>query len=127
MALSTTVVVVTLDRPKYLRKCLELLHAQTHRPDQIIVVDASKNDLTRKAVEGFPGVLYLRNESGAGRMTQSRNIGILKATGDIIAFIDDDSNAEPNWMENLLKGYNSAEVGAVGGRVMLDGRFYDTW
>jgi GT2 family glycosyltransferase len=49
-------------------------------------------------------------------MTASRNIGLKRAVGEMIAFVDDDAFARPNWLANLLATYNQENIGAVGGR-----------
>ncbi len=114
--MTVTVIVVTLNRPDCVRRCLNCLLAQQPQPDQIIVVDASADDLTRTATAEFPGVLYLHNDNGFGRMTASRNIGLKRAIGEMIAFVDDDAFARPMWLANLLATYEQENVGAVGGR-----------
>src|SRR5580698_8034533 len=114
--MTVSVIVVTLNRPDCVRRCLNCLLEQQPRPDQIIVVDASADDLTRTATAEFPGVLYLHNDNGFGRMTASRNIGLKRATGEMIAFVDDDAFARPLWLANLLAAYEQQNVGAVGGR-----------
>jgi glycosyltransferase involved in cell wall biosynthesis/GT2 family glycosyltransferase len=116
--LTASVIVVTLDRPDCLERCLRCLAEQTHAPEQIILVDGSGDDRSRKIVEGYPNVMYLRNERGYGHMTLSRNIGLRQSTGDIICFIDDDSYAEPQWLENILLAYDDPAIGAVGGRAL---------
>ncbi len=116
--LTVTVIVVTLDRPAYLRRCLECLNAQTRPPAQIIVVDASADSLSKQVVQDFNELLYLRNDAGSGSMTLSRNIGLRGATGEIVAFVDDDAYAHPGWLENLVLPYGKLDVGAVGGRAL---------
>ncbi len=118
MAARTSVIVITLNRPEYVRRCLEALQSQEPPPDQIIVVDSSKDDLTTKMVANFPGVLYLRNDNGYGRMTTSRNIALKHSTGEIIAFVDDDAFAHAGWLSALVEAYTSPEIGAVGGRAL---------
>lgn len=113
-----SVIVVTYQRPDCVRRCLECLMNQSRHPDEVIVVDASNDRLTAEVVAGFAEVIYLRNESGFGRMTASRNIGLLHASGDIIAFVDDDAFAEPGWAEAIVAGYSEDAVGAVGGRAL---------
>lgn len=120
MAARTSVIVITLNRPDYVRKCLEALESQEPPPDQIIVVDSSKDDLTTQMVANFPGVLYLRNENGFGRMTTSRNIALKRCTGEIIAFVDDDAFAHAGWLAGLVAAYTSPDIGAVGGRALND-------
>jgi len=116
--MTLSVIIVTLNRPDCVRRCLECLKAQTRPPEQVIVVDASKDDLTLQTVAVFPNVGYLRNDLGLGHTTHSRNLGVQKATGDIIAFLDDDAYARPGWAAALLASYSSPEMGAVGGRVI---------
>ena len=113
-----SVIIVTLNRPDCVRRCLDCLFNQSPRPEQIIVVDASSDDRTRQAVGEFPGVAYLRNDNGYGRMTASRNIGLKAATGEIIAFLDDDAFAYPGWLENVRVTYTDETIGAVGGRAL---------
>jgi GT2 family glycosyltransferase len=116
--MTVSVIVITLNRPECVRKCLECLAAQTRLPEQVMVVDASPGEETRAVVEEFREVKYLRNDGGMGRMTVSRNIGLMQATGEIIAFVDDDAFAHEGWLAGLLAAYTSEEIGAVGGRAL---------
>jgi GT2 family glycosyltransferase len=114
---SASVVVVTLNRPSYLRTCLEHLANQTVKPIETVVVDASPDDLSYCLVtDEFPEVQYMRNPFGAGRTGMSRNLGLGEVSGDVIAFVDDDAYAAPDWLEQLLKPYEDPAVGGVGGR-----------
>jgi len=116
---TVTVIVVTLNRPDCICRCLDSLRLQEPRPDQIIVVDASLDDRTKDAVGEFDKVQYLRNSDGYGRMTASRNIGLKAAFGDVIAFVDDDAFAQDGWLENLLGTFVRFPLaGAVGGRAL---------
>lgn len=114
--MNVTVIIVTLNRPDYVRKCLECLRGQVRVPEEVIVVDASADERTRRVVAEFGGVVYMRNEKGYGRMTASRNMGLMRASGEIIAFLDDDAFAHEGWLENLLATYTDPAIGAVGGR-----------
>lgn len=113
---TASVVIVTYNRPDYVRTCLEHLASQTHAPLETVVVDASPETRTRDVVADFPGVVYLRNDLGLGHMAASRAIGVAHTTGEVIAFIDDDAFAEPSWLEEILRRYDAPDVGAVGGR-----------
>jgi GT2 family glycosyltransferase len=118
---SASVVVVTYNRPEHVRTCLERLATQTERPAETVVIDASLDDATYRVVtEDFPEVVYLRNPFGAGSTATSRNIGLNVVKSDIIAFLDDDAYAYPNWLEELLSVYEDPSVGGVGGRVSND-------
>ncbi|REJ08029.1 glycosyltransferase family 2 protein [Microbacterium bovistercoris] len=113
---TVVVVVATYRRPEYVRTCLEHLRQQTVSPTRIVVVDASPDDETRTVVREFPEVEYRRNDIGLGATATSRAIGTHDATEDIVAFIDDDAFAEPEWLERLIAAYRPDDVGAVGGR-----------
>jgi GT2 family glycosyltransferase len=113
---TASVVIATYRRPAHIRECLTHLAAQTTPPVRTIVVDASPDTLTREVVAEFPGVEYRRNERGIGSTATSRAIGIADVTEEIVAFIDDDAYAEPEWLEELLRPYADERVGAVGGR-----------
>lgn len=114
---AAAVVVATYNRPDYVRRCLEHLASQTHHPDRTIVVDSSADRRTAEVVDEFPGVVYLRNELGGGHLSTSRRIGFDAAADlDVIAYIDDDAFAEPDWLDRLLRPYADPSVGGVGGR-----------
>lgn len=116
--MTLTVIIPTYNRPDCVRRCLECLMAQEPGPDQIIVVDASPDTRTRDVVAEFEGVEYLRNERGAGFMTHSRNIGLTRARGEVVAFLDDDAFAHPGWTRNIVSAYSDPSVGGVGGRAL---------
>jgi GT2 family glycosyltransferase len=114
--LSASVVVVTLCRPAFLRTCLQHLAEQSVPVLETIVVDASPDDLSARLVaDEFPYVRYLRNPLGPGTTGASRNLGLGVATGDILAFVDDDAFADVDWLEQLLLPYDDPKVGGVGG------------
>ena len=116
---TASVVIPTYNRRDHLRTCLTHLAGQSHRPVEVVVVDASPGTETRVMVAGdFPWVTYLRNERGAGSTATSRAIGVRASSGDVIAFLDDDAYAEPDWLEQLLVPYEDATVGGVGGRAL---------
>jgi len=48
-------------------------------------------------------------------LSESRNIGISAAAGDVVFFIDDDAVAHPNWVERLMLQYADPNVGGAGG------------
>jgi len=117
--MDVSVVIITLERPDFLRHCLTDLGAQTQLPCEIVVVDASKENATETMLaREFPWVIHLRSEQARGNMPMSRNIGIRQTRGDIIAFLDDDAFAEPCWVEQIAAAYEEQGVGAVGGRAI---------
>lgn len=116
MAVTASVVVATYKRPAHVRQCLEHLSRQTVRPSRIVVVDGSPDTETAEVVAGFEGVEYRRNDHGLGTLATSRAIGLADLSEDVVAFIDDDAYARPDWLAELLIPYGDPQVGAVGGR-----------
>lgn len=113
---TAAVLIATYNRPDYLRTCLEHLGRQTIAPIATIVVDSSSDDRSEAVAREF-GATYLRNPLGRGHTATSRMLGVAVAgDADVIAFLDDDAYAEPDWLEQLLRRYDDPRVGGVGGR-----------
>ncbi|HEX4086711.1 MAG TPA: glycosyltransferase [Chthoniobacteraceae bacterium] len=117
--LTLSVIVVTLGRPKCLKRCLEHLREQSHPVSQIIVVDGDPERSAQPISREFPEAIYVHNSNGFGRMTASRNLGLAHASGAVIAYVDDDAYAAPEWAANLLLPYADENIGAVGGQVLM--------
>lgn len=115
--LTAAVLIATYNRPDHLQTCLDHLDRQTVAPAAIVVVDSSPDDRSERVVRRHGGITYLRNPLGRGHTATSRRLG-LDAAGDVdvIAFIDDDAYARPDWLEQLLRRYDDPGVAGVGGR-----------
>ena len=96
---TVSVVVCTRDHPDDLRTCLESLLALGTPADEIIVVDnCPSDDRTRRVCAEFPVRYVLERVPGASR---ARNRGILEASGELVAFTDDDCVVDPGWLDGL--------------------------
>jgi GT2 family glycosyltransferase len=114
---AVSVVVCTRDRPEQLKRCLASLQHLSQSPTEIIVVDnAPRSDITRQIVSEFPGTRYIR-EPRPG-LDVARNRGIETASGEIIAFTDDDAVVHPEWIARIQQGFKHSEVMAVTGLVL---------
>lgn len=114
-----SVVVCTYRNPVLLAKTLDSLGRQTLSQEsfEVIVVDNNSQDDTQEVVARYPMVRYIL-EDRLG-LSHARNTGVEKARGDIIAFIDDDAEASPGWLQALIKIYDSVQdAWAVGGKVL---------
>jgi glycosyltransferase involved in cell wall biosynthesis len=122
--LLASVVICTRNRAESLGKyALASLTRQDYRPLEVVVVDdASTDDTPRVAGEfraAFQRFTYVRNDRPRG-LCYARNLGVRQATGDVIAFMDDDAWAFSNWLSELLQPYEAdARVVCVGGRSLL--------
>lgn len=112
-----TVIVCTRDRPDLLAGCLASLLACDPAPNEILVVDNAPSDSrTRNLCELSPQVRYVVEPSPG--LSRARNTGIATATGDILAFTDDDVEVEPSWIAGLRAGLSHAGVASVTGPVV---------
>ncbi len=60
--------------------------------------------------------------TGRVRPAEKRNLGIRTATGDIIAFLDDDASPQPQWLAQACRHFSRPHVGAVGGPAITSPR-----
>ncbi|MGD9093385.1 MAG: glycosyltransferase family 2 protein, partial [Anaerolineales bacterium] len=92
------------------------LQNQTVTPAEIIVVIDHNPQLYRRALEKLDGVIVLENQQEHG-LSGARNTGIATAQGAVIAFMDEDALATPDWLECLLMGFQNHQVLGVGGAI----------
>jgi glycosyltransferase involved in cell wall biosynthesis len=116
-----TVVVLTYNSARTIEACLESATRQTRRPAEILVVDDDSTDDTLARVHAFAAgsavpVRILRN--GARNISRGRNIGIAATRTPLLAFLDSDAYAEPEWVAALTAAFEPADVAIVGGEVL---------
>lgn len=121
---SFSVVVRTYGRPMFLPICLRSLESQTEPPREIIIVRASAADGMPKVSDGLKLIITQPKRRGVSR---ALNEGIARSSGDVVAFIDDDASASPDWIEALTNRYLAEpSIAGVGGLV-IDQRTNEVW
>jgi glycosyltransferase involved in cell wall biosynthesis len=88
--------------------------AQRHRPGELLLVIDHNDALAERAARELAEVTVVRNVHARG-LSGARNTGVKLAAGEVIAFLDDDAAARPDWLERLLAPYRDPSVAAVGG------------
>ena len=117
-----SVVIPTRNRRDALERCRAALAEQAFEDFEIIIVDDSSTDGTADFVNDFAtdhATMRLRcivNTTHLGA-NGSRNRGIREAQGSLIAFLDSDCIAAPDWLEQLVRGFDEDRVAAVTGLV----------
>jgi O-antigen biosynthesis protein len=107
-----SVVVCTYNGGRTIRDCLEGL-ADLEYPDyEVIVVDDGSTDATAKIASEYD--LHLIRTENRG-LSSARNTGMEAATGEIVAYLDDDTRPDPHWLAYLGAGFLSTEHAGIGG------------
>lgn len=81
--------------------------------ETILVVDHNPTLLSR-LVAAMPDVLVIENTSERG-LSGGKNTGVATASGEIVAFLDDDAVADPEWLRYLVAAYDDPAVAGAGG------------
>jgi GT2 family glycosyltransferase len=101
---------------RFIQPCLEALMKQTHMPDEIIIVDDGSSDRTIEIVSQHP-VKIVRHGKNRG-LGAARNTGIRASAHGLVASLDADCVANPNWLKNLLAYLEDDRVAGVGGMLI---------
>ena len=111
----------TMDRFKDITELLDSIQEQSYnRNIETIVVAERSPELTENIrnyaqKKDYPNVVVLYNQGEWG-LSSARNLGIKQASGEVLAFVDDDALLCPNWAEETAKAYaqDSSIVGLTG-------------
>jgi len=117
--LTVVICAYTLERWDDIVQSVQSLRDQETHPDQIILVTDHNPELQERAFEHFPDLEVIPNRERSG-LSGARNTGIAAARADVVAFLDDDAAAAPDWAGRLLAGYLDPKVIGVGGWIEPD-------
>jgi GT2 family glycosyltransferase len=115
--ISVVVCCYTLDRWNDLTAAIGSLRVQSRLPLEVVVVVDHNAALSRRARRALAGIKVV-DAVGERGLSAARNTGVAAAGGAIVAFLDDDAVAAPDWLEHLAAPYADETVVAVGGRVV---------
>ncbi|HVH66132.1 MAG TPA: glycosyltransferase family 2 protein [Candidatus Acidoferrum sp.] len=125
---SVAVVVLNWNGRHHLEACLASLQAQTYAgPRQVVVMDNGSTDGSADFVRSrFPDVRLIRSEENLG-FAGGNNYAVARLDHDVIAFLNNDTRADPRWLEELLVVLTGApDVAAAAGKILSwDGKRID--
>lgn len=100
---SLSLVIPTKNRPQLLRRALDSITVQTHRPLEVLVIDDGSATSCADVAAEYPElkISVHRNEVSIGAGA-ARNLGAMKARGSLIGFLDDDDEYLPGVFERVL-------------------------
>jgi GT2 family glycosyltransferase len=120
---TVSVIIPNWNGARLLPACLESLRRQIYPPLETIVVDGASADESVPLVrERFPEVQVLALPANRG-FTGNVNAGLRRARGEILALLNNDAEADPAWLAELVAGFAAdPRVGLCASKVLLHDR-----
>lgn len=115
-----SVVIATGNRPVYLRKAFNSVLAQTYDAsafEVVVVQNVSSSEVAEVCTEYRSQFSHFQHVRCDGPAWESRNIGVDVSRGEVVAFLDDDAVADPEWLTEIMQAFNTGDktVACVGG------------
>lgn len=113
------IVVCTYNKSEWLPGCLSSLESQCNDDSvEVLIIDNNSTDATSSIAHGFtdrlPNFKYIFE--GTQGLSQTRNRGYKEARGQIVAYIDDDAKAYPDWAKAIIHFFEThPDASGVGG------------
>ncbi|MGH2975486.1 MAG: glycosyltransferase [Solirubrobacterales bacterium] len=115
-SISVLICAYTLDRLALLAQALESVRAQSAPACEIVLCADHCPELLAEAARRWPDLHLVENREEQG-LSGARNSGVAECRGEVVAFLDDDAVAAPDWLERLGEAYRDPAVLGVGGTV----------
>lgn len=115
-SISVVVCAFTRERLGVMGEALDALRAQTLPPHEVVLVIDHVPELLEEARGLWPALKIVANRERQG-LSGARNTGVAEASGDVVAFLDDDAIPAPDWLERLAAAYADPDVLGAGGAV----------
>lgn len=116
LSISVVICAYSLERREDLRRAVASVRRQTLAALETIVVIDGNDELLALANAKLEGVTVLANVHRRG-LSGGRQTGAEHASGEILAFLDDDAVADEQWLAELAPAYGDPDVLGVGGLV----------
>lgn len=118
-----SVVIVNWNRCELLRACLESVAAQSHRDLEVILVDNGSTDGSADMAErDFASrfrLVIIRSATNLG-FCAGNNRGIEACSGSLIALLNNDAEAEPHWIRELVSAFHAdSRVGMAASKILV--------
>lgn len=115
-----SVVIVNWNRQEMLTRCLRSLAGQTVKTFEIVLVDnGSSDDSVKMVTRDFPNVRVIRNARNLG-FCAANNQGIRESSGEFIALLNNDAEAEPGFLAALRAVFEQRpHVGMAAAKILI--------
>ena len=116
MAVSVSVVICAYTEKRWdgILAAVDSVRRQRHPAAETILVIDHNPVLQERLAAVLPDVVVTANQGDQG-LSGGRNTGIALASGDVVAFLDDDAVADPAWLARFADAYTDPAVAGVGG------------
>jgi glycosyltransferase involved in cell wall biosynthesis/GT2 family glycosyltransferase len=115
-SISVVICAYTEERLAEIAAAIESLRAQTLPVHEIVLVIDHNPELEGICRERWPEVTVIPSAEEQG-LSGARNTGLAACQGEVVAFLDDDARAAPDWLRRLADAYADPRVLGAGGAV----------
>ncbi|RMF01027.1 MAG: glycosyltransferase family 2 protein [Chloroflexi bacterium] len=116
---AVSVIITNWNGRRWLDDCFNALYAQSFQDFEIILVDDGSTDGSADWVaQHHPQVRLVRQEKHLG-FAGANNVGIRVAVGENIVTLNNDTRADPNFLQELLNGLSAPDVGMVAAQMLI--------
>ena len=129
MRVTVVICTYTLDRYGAFKEAIASVEAQTYEDVDLVLVSDGNKMVCEKMCSEYENTDHMTlhcNDQSLG-IGPSRNEGAKLGTGDIVAFIDDDSTATENWIEEIVWAFEEYDALSVGGKMIGDWVAGEPW
>ncbi len=119
---TVSIVICTQGLRPTLSKCLASLQAQSYKEVEVIVaLNGPSDEIFSQQMAKYPVRLVVEPRRG---VCVARNTAIQHVSGEFIAFLDDDVEPDPGWIQGILDGFQDDRTACVTGRIVPAGETY---
>jgi len=106
----TSIIILNYNGGIHLLECVESVFKTKNVPLEVILIDNNSSDKSQIICkEKFPNVKLIQNDTNVG--LSARNLGVEKAQGEFLVFLDSDTIVDSNWLNNLFDSYKKNGAG----------------
>lgn len=119
-----SLIIVNMNGDRHLEELFRSLDQQTYTNFEVIFVDNASSDASRETLARLaPSAKLIALDRNAG-FAEANNIGLERCSGDLIALLNNDARADPNWLGELVAAFaRHPQAGAVTSRVRFWTKF----
>jgi GT2 family glycosyltransferase len=113
-----SIIIVTFNNRSYTERCIESIYAKTAYPNfELVIVDNASSDGTKEYLDGLArsrgNIIVIYNRENLG-FAAANNIGIGRAKGEYVIFLNNDTIVTGGWISGLTKHLRDPRVGLIG-------------